>query len=65
MNGQFRQHPPPSDTRAAQRAAQLRSGLDWLESVDEQIEAHLLPMERAILLALRKYRDLIRQRTPK
>lgn len=29
--------------------------LDWVESVSPEIESHLLPIERAILKALRAY----------
>jgi hypothetical protein len=30
--------------------------LTWLDSIDPEVEAHLLPTERAILGALREYR---------
>lgn len=33
--------------------------LDWLDSLTEEIEAHLLPLERAIVAALRAYREQI------
>jgi len=29
--------------------------LSWLNSIDPEIEAHLLPAERAVLQALREY----------
>lgn len=30
--------------------------LSWLDSIDPEVEAHLLPTERAIIAALRAYR---------
>jgi hypothetical protein len=32
-----------------------RVDLTWLDSIDPEVEAHLLPTERAILQALREY----------
>ena len=32
-----------------------RVDLSWLDSVDPETERHLLPVERAILTALRRY----------
>jgi len=35
--------------------------LSWLDSIDPEIEQHLLPVERAMLTALRRYRTIYRQ----
>ncbi len=36
--------------------------LSWVDSVDAEAELHLLPMERAILKALREYARGIQQK---
>jgi len=33
--------------------------LSWLDTVDPEIEQHLLPIERTILAALRRYRTIV------
>src|SRR2546422_6839311 len=56
-------------TKAIEDQSQPNQGvmvdLSWLDSVDPEIEQHLLPMERAILAALRSYRTIFgRNPTP-
>lgn len=47
--------------RSSERTYRASLDLSWVDSVDPEVEAHLLPTERAILQALREYAREIRQ----
>lgn len=54
-------YPMTAGARRLERPERPSLDLSWLDSVDPETEAHLLPTERAILQALRQYAREIQQ----